>query len=217
MCSQRSTSHAHCHWSPSHRHSGRQNLCWRPSRHTLPRGGSPIFGIWHLAFAQTADLTTRELLLRWHPFFWRQHGNSARMRLRRLLGLVEPDQPPEFRGTQHSRIVLNPVTQKLPSHIRSAWTEWHKKDASGQWSVISDLPARPLNVPHVAPDVLHQIYPYVVWWAADLVATQQQKNSLWDPRLTPSCGVLPPNKHPRFWRLLPSSYEMKRSPHKCRN
>ena len=41
--------------------------------------------------------------------------------------------------------------------------------------VILDLSARPLNVPHVAPDVLYQTYPYVLWWAADLVATLQQK------------------------------------------
>ena len=37
------------------------------------------------------------------------------------------------------------------------------------------MPTRPLNTPHVAPDILHQIYPYVLWWAADLVATTQQK------------------------------------------
>ena len=29
-----------------------------------------------LAFAQTADATSRELLLRWNPFFRHIHGNS---------------------------------------------------------------------------------------------------------------------------------------------
>ena len=43
------------------------------------------------------------------------------------------------------------------------------------------MPTRPLNTPHVAPDVLHQIYPYVLWWAADLVATPQQKFPVGSP------------------------------------
>ena len=40
---------------------------------------------------------------------------------------------------------------------------------------------RPLNTPHVAPDVLHQIYPYVLWWATDLVATPQQRFPVGSP------------------------------------
>ena len=43
------------------------------------------------------------------------------------------------------------------------------------------MPTKPLNNPHVAPDVLHQIYPYVLWWAADLVATPQQKFPVGSP------------------------------------
>ena len=41
--------------------------------------------------------------------------------------------------------------------------------------------ARPLNTPHVAPDVVHQLYPYLLWWAADLVANSQQKISVGSP------------------------------------
>ena len=36
------------------------------------------------------------------------------------------------------------------------------------------MPARPLNTPHVAPDVLHQSHPYFLWRAADLVAKPRQ-------------------------------------------
>ena len=43
------------------------------------------------------------------------------------------------------------------------------------------MPARALNTPHVAPDVLHQIYSYVLWWVADLVATLQQKFPVGSP------------------------------------
>ena len=51
-----------------------------------------------LAFAQTAHATSRELLLRWNPYFHRIHRNSFRSRLRQLLGLTEADQSPELRG-----------------------------------------------------------------------------------------------------------------------
>ena len=43
------------------------------------------------------------------------------------------------------------------------------------------MPARPLNTPHVAPDVLQQIYPYVLWWAADLFATPHEKFPVGSP------------------------------------
>ena len=36
------------------------------------------------------------------------------------------------------------------------------------------MPTRPLYSPHASPDILHQMYPHVLWWAADLVATPQQ-------------------------------------------
>ena len=108
-----------------------------------------------LAFAQTADATSRELLPRWNPYFRRIHGNSFRTRLRQLFGLTEADQSPEFRGTQYSKLVTDPISQRLPPQLRSPWAEWHKKDGSGLWVVIMDMPARPLNTPHVAPDVLH--------------------------------------------------------------
>ena len=128
-----------------------------------------------LAFAQTADAASWELLMRWNPFFRRIYGNSFRTRLRQLLGLIEADQVPEFRGTQFSKLVLDPISQRLPSQLRSPLLEWHKKDAARQWAVVLDMPTRPLNTPHGAPDILHQMYPYVLWWAADLVATPQQK------------------------------------------
>ena len=67
-----------------------------------------------LAFAQTADTTSRELLLRWNPYFRRIHGNSFRSRLRQLLGLTEADQSPEFRGTQYLKLVTDPISQRLP-------------------------------------------------------------------------------------------------------
>ena len=81
---------------------------------------------------------------------------------------------PEFRGTHFSKLVLDPILQRLPSQLCSPWVEWHKKDATGQWAVVFGMPSRTLNTPHVAPGILHQTYPYVLWWAADLVATPKQ-------------------------------------------
>ena len=134
-----------------------------------------------LAFAQTAGATSRELLLRWNPYFQRIHGNSFRSRPRQLFGLTEADQSPEFKGTQYSKLVTDPISQRLPPQRRSPWAEWHKKDGPGQWAVIIEMPAMSLNTPHVAPDILHQIYPYILWWAADLVATPQQKFPVGSP------------------------------------
>ena len=134
-----------------------------------------------LAFAQIADDTSREVLLRWNPYLRRIHGNSFRSWLRQLLGLTEVDQSLEFRGTQYSMLVTDPISQWLPPQLRSSWAEWHKKDGPGQGAVVLDMLARPLNTPRVATDVLHQIYPYVLWWAADLVATPQQKFPVGSP------------------------------------
>ena len=149
-----------------------------------------------LAFAQTADATSRELLLRWNPFFRRIHGNSFRARLRQLLGLTVADQSPEFRGKQYSKLVIHPISQRLPPQLRSPWAEWHKKDGAGQWAVVVDMPTRPLNTPHVVLDILHQIYPYVLWWAADLVATPQQKFPVGSPANVKICKV-PAEQAPR--------------------
>ena len=63
-----------------------------------------------LAVAQTADAPSREPLLRWNPPFRRIHGNSFRSRFRKLLGLREADQSPEFRGTQYSKLVPGPAS-----------------------------------------------------------------------------------------------------------
>ena len=131
-----------------------------------------------LASAQTADATSRELLLQWKLFFRRIHSNSFRMRLRQLLGPTEADETPGFRGTQYSKLVLDPISQRLPPQLRSPC---HKKDGVGQWAIVLDMRTRPLNTPHVPLDVLHQIYPYVVWWAADLLATPQQKFPVGSP------------------------------------
>ena len=131
-----------------------------------------------LAFAHTADATSWELLLRWNPFFRRIHGNWFQTRFRQLLGLIEANQTPEFRGTHYFKLVLEPISQLLPPQLRSPWTEWHKKDGAGQWAIVLDMPPRPLNTPHVEPDVLHQIYPYVLCWVTDLVAIPQQKFSV---------------------------------------
>ena len=120
-----------------------------------------------LAFAQTADATSWELLLRWNPYFRRIHGNSLRTTMRQLLELTEAEQSPEFRGTLHSKLVADPISQRLPPELRSPWAEWHKKNAPGQWTVIMDMAAKPLNTPHVAADVLHPNHPYILWWAAD--------------------------------------------------
>ena len=130
------------------------------------------------AFAQTADATFRELLLRWKPYFRRNRGNSFRSRLRQLLGLMEADHLPNFKGTQYSKLVADPISQRLLPQLPLPWPEWHKKDRSEQWTVILDMPARPLHTPHVAPDILHGIYLYVLWWATGLVATPQQKFSV---------------------------------------
>ena len=115
-----------------------------------------------LAFAQTADATSRELLLRWNPFFRHIHGNSFRTRLRQLLSVTGSDPSLQFRGTQYSKLVIDPISQRLPPQLRSLWAEWHKKDGPGQWAVVLDMPTRPFNTPHVAPDILHQIYPHVL-------------------------------------------------------
>ena len=98
-----------------------------------------------------------------------------------MLVLTEADQSLEFRGTQYSKMVTDCITQRLPPQLRSPWAEWYKKDGAGQWAVILDMPTRPLNTPHEAPNVLHQIYPYVLWWAADLVATPQQQFPVGSP------------------------------------
>ena len=39
----------------------------------------------------------------------------------------------------------------------------------------------PLNTPHVAPHVVHQNYPYILLWAADQLATPQQKFPVGSP------------------------------------
>ena len=56
--------------------------------------------------------------------------------------------------------MLDPISQRLPSQLRSPWAEWHKNDAAGQWAAVPGMPTRPLNTPHVAPDILHQMDPY---------------------------------------------------------
>ena len=89
--------------------------------------------------------------------------------------LTEANHSPEFLGTLYSKLVADPILQRLPPQLRSRWAEWHKKDGAGQWAVILAMPTRQLNNPHVAPDILHQIYPYVLWWAANLVASPRQK------------------------------------------
>ena len=124
-----------------------------------------------LVFAQTADASSRELLLRWNPFFQQMYGNLFTARLRQLLSFTEPDQKPEFRGTQYSNLVLDPISQRLLPQLQAPLVECHKKDAAGQWAVVFDMPTRPLSIPHVAPDILHQLYPRILYWAADLVAT----------------------------------------------
>ena len=43
------------------------------------------------------------------------------------------------------------------------------------------MPTRPLNTLHVALDIVHRIYPYVLWWAANLMATPQQKFPVGSP------------------------------------
>ena len=134
-----------------------------------------------LAFAQTADATSREPFLRWNPYFRRIHGNLFGAWLRHLLGLTKADGSPEFPGTQYSKLAIDPISQRLLPQLRSLWAEWHKKDRAGQWAVVRDMPTRPLNTPHVALDVLHQIYPYVLWLVADLVATPQQKFPVGSP------------------------------------
>ena len=119
-----------------------------------------------LAFAQTADAASGELLPCWKPFFQQMYSNSLRTRLKQLRGRTEADQVPECWGTQFSKLVLDPISQRLRSQLQSPWAVLHKKDAARQWAVILDMPTRPLNTPHVAPDKLHQMYPYVLWSAA---------------------------------------------------
>ena len=132
-----------------------------------------------LAFAQAAEAASRELLLRWNPFFRRIFRISSRTRLRQLLGLTEVGQAPEFRGTESSKLVLDPISQ--PPQLRSPWVEWHKKDAAGHWTVVLDMPTCSLITPHVAPDILHKMCPCVLRWAAHLVAAPQQKFPVGSP------------------------------------
>ena len=72
-----------------------------------------------LASAQTANATSQELLFRRNPFFRCIHGNLFRARLRQLLRLAEADQSPEFRGTQFSKLVIDPIPQRLPPQLWS--------------------------------------------------------------------------------------------------
>ena len=173
LCRERPTSHAYYQWCFAVGHCRCEDCHGGTDHYPLPGGHSPVSSTF--GFRETADATSRELLSRWNPFFRRMHGNSFRARLRQLLNLTEADQSPEFRGTQYSKLVMDPISQRLTPQLRSPWAEWHKKDGAGQWAVVLDMPTRPLNTPHVAPDILHQIYPYVLWWAADLVATPQRK------------------------------------------
>ena len=82
---------------------------------------------------------------------------------------------PEFQGTQFSKLVLDPISQRLLPQFRAPWAKRHKKDALGQWGVIIDMPTHPLNTSHITPDILHQMYLHILWWAADLPATPQQR------------------------------------------
>ena len=66
-----------------------------------------------LAFAQTAVATSLELLLRWNSYFRRIHRNSLRSRLQQLPGLTEAERLLEFRGTQYSKLVADPISQRL--------------------------------------------------------------------------------------------------------
>ena len=124
-----------------------------------------------LAFAQTADTASRELLLRLKPFFRRIYGNSFRTRLRQLMGLAEANQVPEFRGTQFS--ISRNGCRRNPAP--RGWSGTRKMLQGNGLSSLACLPAPS------TPDILHQMYPYVLWWAADLVATPQQKFPVGSP------------------------------------
>ena len=75
----------------------------------LPGGHGPTLA---------ASGTTHELLLQCNPVFWRICGKSFRTRLRQLRGLTVADQVTEFRGTQFSKLVVDPISQRLPSQLR---------------------------------------------------------------------------------------------------
>ena len=70
-----------------------------------------------LAFTQPAHATSRELLLRWNPYFRLIHGNSFRSRLRQLLGRTEAHQSHEARGTQYWKLVADPIFERLPPQL----------------------------------------------------------------------------------------------------
>ena len=89
----------------------------------------------------------------------------------------------------HSKLVLGAISQRLPSQLRFPCAEWHKKDSAGQWAASLGMPTGPLHAPHVTPSILHQMYPYVLWWAADLVATPKQQFLMGFPFRVEVCRV----------------------------
>ena len=73
------------------------------------------------------------------------------------------------------------IWQHLPPQFQSPWEEWHKEDGAGPWEVLLDMYIRPPKTTMVALHIPPQINPYVLWWAANLVATPPQKFSAGSP------------------------------------
>ena len=135
--------------------------------------------------------------------------NLFRTILRQLLGLTEADQTLEVRGTQYSKLVLDPSSQRVLPQLQSPWTGWHKKDGAGQWAIVLDMPTRPLNTPHVAPDVLHQIYPSC--GGRPISSPPRGSSSRRGPPLTSRFAKFLPNRHRGCWRHLPCCSGMRKS------
>ena len=173
MCRQQPTSCFHHTWRTAHNYGGCPHVCGSASHHPLPRGSSSVSTAAGLCPNSRCQHSGAALAL--EPVFRHIYGNSFRAQLRQLLGLAEVDQRPEYKGTLYAVSVIDSISLRLPAHLRAPWAEWHKKDAARQWATIWEMPVCPLNTPHVTPDGLHQIDPRVLWSAADLVATPQQK------------------------------------------
>ena len=96
-----------------------------------------------LAFAQTADATCRELLLRWNFCFRRIHGTSIRSRLRQLFGLTEAEQSPDFTGTHYWKLVTDPISQPLPPqcvrHGQSGTKKMDRGNGRSSWTCLVRL------------------------------------------------------------------------------
>ena len=123
-----------------------------------------------LAFAQTADATSRELLLRCIPYFRRIHGNSFRHRLRQLLlGLTDSNSQ-----TFHPGPWIFPhatCMQPCPKQVAP---------------LLYIIKCSPTSVPHMDPPQGH---------AHTVLKAHRSTQALWFFRMLHACNLAPNKLH----------------------